>query len=228
VRALVVAVTAVVPFLASCGASTSADTLNASALACKYGEAIPDDPTPYVQGPAAQPGPPTEAFAQAKRLFDAERWLEAIGALQRVVNDTSGDDEGNRQIAEFELAVSYYRAHQMGLAMDIFEAIGRNPSHAKHQQTELWLGKMALEPTTTVRAVDVLYLYTDRESALLDNQEQRDMLYVIQLARARAAYRKGRYDEALTILLHVRTYAPIRTLADGCAAFAAAARGKAR
>src|SRR5688500_1472837 len=49
--------------------------------------------------PAA--GNMTEEGAQAKRLFDNARWADAALALQRVVNGETGDDEGNKQIAQY-------------------------------------------------------------------------------------------------------------------------------
>src|SRR5262245_24307918 len=65
--------------------------------------------------PAAHPedageGPPTagqmtDETADAKRLFDHERWAEAAAANRRVVDGDTGDDEGNRQIAEYHLAI---------------------------------------------------------------------------------------------------------------------------
>ncbi len=205
-----------VPFVVACGASGSPPSSNAEALACRYGESVADDPTPYVAEPPATAGQPTEAFAQAKRLFESERWVEALPAFQRVTSGESSDDEGNRQLAEYYLAVTFTKLKQSISAMDAFEPLAKNPSHLKHKETAMWLVHLATDPLATERAVDALYLYTDRDLAAYDNPAQRDELYLMQLARARAAYRKGRYDEALSILVHVRAYAPLRRLADGC------------
>src|SRR5690242_14622286 len=40
-------------------------------------------------------GQMTEEAAQAKRLFDGERWAEAAVILKRVFDGETGDDEGN-------------------------------------------------------------------------------------------------------------------------------------
>jgi hypothetical protein len=62
--------------------------------------------------PAAPSGPPpvagqmTEQAAQAKRLFDGEKWGDAASALYRVYKGETGDDEGNKQLAQYHLAIA--------------------------------------------------------------------------------------------------------------------------
>jgi len=210
----------------SCASSPgSAETPKANAaLACKYGEGIPDNPTPYTPGPQVKPGQATDTFSRAKRLFDAEQYVDAIPILQKVTSGDSGDDEGNVELAEYFLGASFFRVREFGFALEAFKPIVTNPSHQRHVEAALWLAKLAEEPLTSERAVDLLYLYTDADLARYDNATQRDTLYRIQLARGRAAYRRGRYDEALGILLKVRAYDPLRQLADNCAELAAASR----
>jgi tetratricopeptide (TPR) repeat protein len=193
-------------------------------MACKYGEGIPDNPAPYTPGPVSQPGQATEEFMQAKRLYETDHWLDAIPALQRVTSGETGDDDGNRELAEYFLACSFFKTGQFAFALDTFRPVATNPSHQKHRQAVPWLAKLTEEPLTSERAVDLIYLYTDADLAPLDNPTERDTLYRVQLARGRAAYRRGRYDEALTILLRVRSYEPLREVADHCAELAAASR----
>ena len=52
-----------------------------------------DDATEAAEGPVTA-GQMTEQAAQAKRLFDAERWSEAALMLKSVVDSETGDDEG--------------------------------------------------------------------------------------------------------------------------------------
>ena len=47
----------------------------------------------------------TEEAAAAKKLFDRERWSEAALALYRVVDGETGDDPGNKQLAQYYLAI---------------------------------------------------------------------------------------------------------------------------
>jgi len=58
---------------------------------------------------AVTAGQMTEEAATAKRLFDGERWSEAALGLYRVYKGETGDDPGNRQIAQYHLAIALYR-----------------------------------------------------------------------------------------------------------------------
>src|SRR5262245_1460387 len=59
-----------------------------------------DEDAPAAQGPVTA-GNMTESAAQAKQMFDKERWSEAAQALHRVVTGETGDDPGNKQLAEY-------------------------------------------------------------------------------------------------------------------------------
>jgi len=57
---------------------------------------------------AVTAGQMTESAAAAKGLFDKEKWSEAAQALHRVVSGETGDDAGNKQLAEYYLAICLY------------------------------------------------------------------------------------------------------------------------
>jgi hypothetical protein len=202
----------------------SASVAASAMLACQYGESAIDDPAPLAENEPVTAGQATEEMAFGKRLFDANRFPEAILVLQRVVDGETRDDAGNVQIAQYHLGVSLVKVRQFERALAVFEPIAHDPSHLQHRATAVWLAALLAEPITTVRAVDLLYLYRDADIAALDTPAQRRTLYMIQLARARGAYRRAHYDEALAILERVRTFTPLRGLADGCTAFASSAR----
>src|SRR5262245_55596369 len=60
-------------------------------------------------GAPVQAGQMTEEAANAKRLFDTERWSESALGLYRVYKGETGDDAGNRQVAQYQLALALYR-----------------------------------------------------------------------------------------------------------------------
>ncbi|MEO8796704.1 MAG: hypothetical protein ABI551_02365, partial [Polyangiaceae bacterium] len=64
---------------------------------------------PVDNSPPPQAGQMTEAAAQAKRLFDGEKWQDAAIALDRVRKGETQDDEGNKQLAQYHLAIALYR-----------------------------------------------------------------------------------------------------------------------
>ncbi|HEV8246946.1 MAG TPA: hypothetical protein VGP93_14310, partial [Polyangiaceae bacterium] len=102
------------------------------------------------EGQAAAPaavtaGKMSEAMGSAKQLFDKEKWNEAAQALHRVVTGETGDDAGNKQIAEYYLAISLYRLKFYQASYAIFSVIADNPNHLKFKETLLWLAKLATQ-----------------------------------------------------------------------------------
>ena len=96
------------------------------------------------EGPVTA-GQMTEEAAQGKRLFDAERWSEAALVLKRVVDGETGDDEGNKQIAQYHLAISLYRLQFYQASYGIFSSVADKPNHLKFKDTLLWLSKLATQ-----------------------------------------------------------------------------------
>jgi hypothetical protein len=82
-----------------------------------------------------QAGQMTEEAAQAKRLFDAERWSEAALLLKRVVDGDTKDDEGNKQIAQYHLAIALYRLQFFQSSYWLFQQISAKKNHLKYGDT---------------------------------------------------------------------------------------------
>ncbi|HMR74404.1 MAG TPA: hypothetical protein PKD61_04815, partial [Polyangiaceae bacterium] len=89
-----------------------------------------DEDAPAEQGPVVA-GQMTEEAAAAKKLFDRERWSEAAQALYRVVNGETGDDAGNKQLAQYYLAISLYRLKFYQASYAIFSVVADNKHHLK-------------------------------------------------------------------------------------------------
>ena len=96
------------------------------------------------EGPVTA-GQMTEEAAQAKRLFDNERWAEAALILKQVVDGETGDDKGNQQIAQYHLAIALYRLQFFQASYDIFRRVADKPNHLKFKETLLWLAKLATQ-----------------------------------------------------------------------------------
>jgi hypothetical protein len=82
------------------------------------------------EGPAVA-GPRSRAAEQAERLFKAERWAEAAEALRRVARGETDDDQGNRQIAEYRLAIALYRLGFYHASYHILSEIADRPTHLR-------------------------------------------------------------------------------------------------
>ena len=126
------------------------------------------------EGPVTA-GQMTEEAAQGKRLFDAERWSEAALVLKRVVDGETGDDEGNKQIAQYHLAICLYRLQFYQASYGIFSAIADKPNHLKFNETLLWLSKLATQLPEPADIIERVSKYKTDQISRFNNPQQRDL-----------------------------------------------------
>jgi hypothetical protein len=170
-----------------------------------------DEPKPQPTGPAkpVDLGPPpqagqmTEQAAQAKRLFDGEKWMDAALALDRVRKGETGDDEGNKQLAQYHLAIALYRLKFYQASYAIFSEIAEKANHLKFNETLLWLSKLATDLPEPADIVERVGKYTDEQIAKFNNPNQRDLYWQLNYLLGRYKYRNRQYDEALALFSKV-------------------------
>jgi hypothetical protein len=150
--------------------------------------------------PPAVAGQPTEAAAQAKRLYDSEKWWDAAKALYRVSIGETGDDEGNKQIAQFNLAKSLYKLKFYQGAYSIFSEIADKPNHLKYNETLLWLAKLATDLPEPADIIERVGKYNEEHVSKFNNHEQQEIFWQLNYLLGRYRYRNGQYPEALALL----------------------------
>ena len=141
----------------------------------------------------------TEQAAQAKRLFDGEKWSDASLALYRVYKGETGDDEGNKQLAQYHLAIALYRLKFYQAAYGIFSEIADKPNHLKFNETLLWLAKLATDLPEPADIVERIGKYNDTQIARFDNPNQRDLYWQLNYLLGRYKYRNRQYEEGLRL-----------------------------
>lgn len=157
---------------------------------------------------AVTAGQMTEEAAMAKRLFDSDRWAEASLALFRVVNGETGDDPGNRQLAQYYLAISLYRLKFYQPSYAIFSVIADNRNHLKFKETLLWLAKLATQLPEPADIIERVGKYTDKQVARFDNEQQRDLYYQLNYMLGRYKYRNREFTEAIRLFTKVPASSP--------------------
>jgi hypothetical protein len=168
--------------------------------------------------PAATVGTPTPAAAQARRLYEEEKWDAAITAFAPVVRGATEDDEGNRQLAQFLLAKALYRVHRYDECVGLLRGIARAPHHLKHNEVLLWFAKLAAE-TATRSLVDPsdLTTYTPADLAPFDNPEQRAVYWQLSYMLGVQRLRAGKREEATVLFAAVKAESPYHSAAVACA-----------
>ncbi len=149
--------------------------------------------------PPPQAGQMTEQAAQAKRLFDGEKWADASLALYRVYKGETGDDEGNKQLAQYHLAIALYRLKFYQAAYGIFSEIADKPNHLKFNETLLWLSKLATDLPEPADIVERVGKYSDAQVSKFDNSNQRELFWHLNYLLGRYKYKNRQYEEALRL-----------------------------
>ncbi|MBX3245700.1 MAG: tetratricopeptide repeat protein [Myxococcales bacterium] len=161
--------------------------------------------------PPAPPadGPPSEALANALRLYQQERFQEAAVQFQRVVEGESQDAPANVQKAQFFLGKCLYHLRYYQSALAIFDEIGQQgEGHLYFGQTLQWLAQLASqlpEPAGIIEkvgryGVDQLEQFNTGESQPLYNE----LLYIM----GRYKYGQGEFEEAINLFQRVSDSSP--------------------
>src|SRR5579884_1754850 len=154
---------------------------------------------PVDNSPPPSAGQPTDAASQARRLYQAEKWWESAKALYRVYTGETGDDEGNKQIAQFDLAKALYKLKFYQGAYSIFSEIADKPNHLKYNETLLWLAKLATDLPEPADIIERVGKYNEEHVAKFDNNEQADLYWQLNYLLGRYKYRNGQFPEALAL-----------------------------
>jgi tetratricopeptide (TPR) repeat protein len=149
--------------------------------------------------PAAASGQPTLEAAQARRLFDSERWSEAGLALKRVVDGDTGDDEETRQIAQYHLAICLYRLQFYQASFGIFSTIAEQPRHRRFNETLPWLARLATQLPEPADIIERVGRYGDNQIARFDNPQQRPLYWQLNYLLGRYKYRNRAYEDAVLL-----------------------------
>lgn len=169
----------------------------------------PAKAAPADVGPPPEPGQPTEEAAQAKRLFDSNaKWSEAALALKRVVSGETGDDEGNKQIAQYHLAIALFNLKFYQASYGIFSDISAKPNHLKFKETLLWLARLATQLPEPADIVERVGKYDREELSRFKNPQQFPLYWQLNYLLGRYKYRARSYDEAIELFKEVDKKSP--------------------
>ncbi len=159
------------------------------------------------EGPVSA-GEMTEEGAQAKRLFDGGKWQEAALALKKVTAGETGDDEGNKQIAQYHLAIALYNLKFYQASYGIFSQIAEKPNHLKFNETLLWLARLATQLPEPADIVERVGKYDQDQIERFKNPQQENLYWQLNYLLGRYKYRARSYDEAIQLFEKVDKKSP--------------------
>lgn len=162
----------------------------------------------------------TEKAANAKRLYDREDWVKARPAMLSVMRGETGDDDGNRQIAQYHAAICAYRMHDRLTALKEMAPIALNAFHLKHEASLHWMAKLAHDKELAVPAIDLTASYAPKIIDKFKNPQQEELWEQVAFMYGRAHYRRGDNKQARIWLSRVPEDSRYRKLAEDCLALA--------
>jgi hypothetical protein len=207
-----------IPLVLACGSTKPASSPDAAnvplPLTC---DGVPPAGATITAEPAGdlppEPGPMSEHAIQAKQLYDAHKWEEAIPVLRKVAGGGT-DDRGNRELAQFRLAVALLRTAQEKESYALLSSIAREPTHAARKEMLLWLANEALEHPALLR---FLGGFDDRDLDVLKKRNP-ELHARTSYLLGRERYNRNAYADAMFFFSQVNRQSSFSRYADQCMA----------
>lgn len=154
-------------------------------------------------GPPAE-GPPSEALANALRLYQQERHEEASVQFQRVVEGESPDAPGNVQKAQFFLGKSLYHLHYYQSALAVFDEISQlGRGHLFFDQTLQWLAQLATQLPESAGIIDKVGRFGTEQLEQFNTAENMELYHQLLYLMGRSKYNQGEFEPAIALFEQV-------------------------
>jgi tetratricopeptide (TPR) repeat protein len=165
--------------------------------------AKPDDGLEF-EPESATSTPPSKTLERAVKLYDKKDYFSASIELQKVLSGESGDDEKNKQRAEFFMGKTLYKLGFYAGSLAYFDKIvAAGAAHTYHAATLKWLAALSRVLPETSGILEKIGTY---DPAALEDPimaEVRDELYYLL---GRNYYRRGGdgdFDKAIELFNRV-------------------------
>jgi tetratricopeptide (TPR) repeat protein len=151
--------------------------------------------------PTGPAGPPSKTLERALKLYDAEDYANASIELNKVIEGQSGDDESNKQRAEFFMGKTLFNMKYYSASLSYFDKIVQKGSaHRYYQKTLQWLASLSRFLPESAGVLDRIGKYTKADLDQPALEPVRDELYYLL---GRYHYQKGNFKEALDLFASV-------------------------
>ncbi len=163
--------------------------------------------TGSVAAPPPPPsGPPSEALANALRLYQQEHYGQAAVQFQRIVQGETGDQPANVQKAQFFLGKCFYHLGFFQAALGVFEEIAMmSTGHLYFQTTLQWLAQLSRELPEPAGIIGLVGRYGDSVSVLqeFNKKETSDLYNELLYLMGRYWYQQGEFAKARDFFLEI-------------------------
>ncbi len=165
-----------------------------------------DDVGEVAAPPPPPSGPPSEALANALRLYQQESYDQAAVQFQRIVQGETGDEPANVQKAQFFLGKCLYHLKFYQAALGVFEEIAMmSTGHIHFRTTMQWLAQLSRELPEPAGIISLVGRYGDSLAALeeFNKPETKPLYNELLFLMGRHWYQQGEYTKARDFFLEL-------------------------
>jgi tetratricopeptide (TPR) repeat protein len=156
---------------------------------------------PEAVKPTGPAGPPSKVLERALKLYDAEDYANSSIELNKVIEGQSGDDEANKQRAEFFMGKTLFNMKYYSASLSYFDKIvQKGPNHRYYAKTLQWLASLSRFLPESAGVLEKIGKYTRADLDQPALEPVRDELYYLL---GRYHYQKGNFKDAIELFSSV-------------------------
>ena len=149
----------------------------------------------------ASAGPASKTLERALKLYEQEDYHSSTIELNKVVEGQSGDDEANKQRAEFFRGKALFQLRYYSASLSYFDRIvQKGPAHRYYQKTLQWLASLSQYLPDSAGVLEKIGKYTRQDLDSDALQPVRNQLFFLL---GRYHYSKGNFKEAVDLFTSV-------------------------
>jgi TolA-binding protein len=188
--------------LLACAGSVSVWSSADSARAQDMSFDMKETGQPAAAAPAE--GPPSEALANALRLYQENKYPEAAVQFQRIVEGEAKDSEGNKQKAQFFLGKSLFHMKYYQSALAVFDEISQvGKGHLYFDQTLQWLAQLASQLPEPAGIIEKVGRYDLSQIEAANTGEAKQFYAQLLYLLGRSKYAQGEFEQAIALFEQV-------------------------
>ena len=188
--------------LLACAGATS--VLWTDASVCAQDMSFDMKETGQAAAAAPSEGPPSEALANALRLYQENKYPEAAVQFQRIVEGEVKDSEGNKQKAQFFLGKSLFHLKYYQSALAVFDEISQQgKGHLYFDQTLQWLAQLASQLPEPAGIIEKVGRYDLSQIEAANSGEAKQFHAQLLYLLGRSKYAQGEFEQAIQLFEQV-------------------------
>ncbi|HEY2902946.1 MAG TPA: hypothetical protein VGL59_20355 [Polyangia bacterium] len=146
---------------------------------------------------------PSKVLERAFKLYDGDDFTQASIELNKVIENETGDTEGNKQKAEFWMGKALYNMKYYSASLSYFDrVVQKGPSHAYYNATLKWLASLSRQLPDSTGILEKIGKYNRAELDQPALEKVKDELYFLL---GKYNYQKGSFKEAVSLFSAVPT-----------------------